>query len=778
MRSAAVALLLLATRVFAAGRELAPAPLVAAPHVRSRPFVAEAGGRFLTVWFEDRGFNVGTPILGALTGGNGTPVGTTFPLPALDPWSASAFEVVGTGDSFAIIQTSARTVTRLVDVSLDGRVLGTRTLALPPHDGLRAAWNGTHFLVALTEQGEPAAAMLLSRSGEVVQSGITLLGTVVREVVAAKDSFVVLTSNGGKAYLNAVAENGGVRMETLDGASPQMTGAALPNGNVLLAWAQSNDPRILETRVWQNGTLGAVRTAHSGTARVHPLHIVAGSTGHLIAFVHGVGGASVLATVPVRNDGTPRAVMTATAIIADADSSGSASNEDGLFIAFHAQGRILGASIERTGFVHAPSVLTVQPADQYRPILATDGASRVAAWTETTASGTRVRTAHIAPGLAVERIHEVLPAGRLASEDLAWNGSEYLAVVWTSAGLHALRIAANGAPAAGPLAQLTSLTPDDAAAVWAGDRWAVAWSHAGTIHFATVGADGTVSVPHDLRMAHPIRGLSLAFGSSDLHLTWIEARPLVGWGPVGTHVFTMRVGLDGTPMTAPVAIPAWQPMAIASAANADALLVLIDESGRTTVTSLGASGTASTRTLFDWRGQSDIAWTGTDFVAAIRSHGSQWYVSVFHLDEDGALTTPPRGTTTLPAQHTGPPSVAGTPLDTVVALQEIGTSSPRAVLYAEDEMALLPDRPPAPRNLRLEDNSAGTHDLVWDDVAEYYLIERIDAEGRVFTAYLAPEARWESARGTVRIRSFENGVPSASTVWFALQPRSRGTRRH
>jgi hypothetical protein len=793
-----IALLLLASlNALAAGRELAPPPVIAADPVTSRTCVAEAGGRFLTVWFESRGSLVDTALMGILTDGRGARIGPPFFIGAFKTWSSQAFDLVGTGDSFAVFQTSENGITRIIDIGLDGRVLRTRTLNLGPHVALRAAWDGTRFLAVMTRietNTRLHSAALLSREGEVLKSGVPIQGTeIVREVVATPTRFLVLTADTRTFTAHDVTADGNVReMRIGKGGAQSVTAAALANGDVLIAWSSLSTWCTLRVSRWSNGMVSTEQTPYSGKDRVVPLRILRGAGRHLVAFVEREDKEHVLSTLFVGDDGTARSGVTKSGVSVVDDAFDAAASGTGLFVGYLSPRRnegVFGVAVEPNGTVLAPTVLTLYPAGQHPPLLAAGGGSVLAAWTETTGSGTRIRAATLDTTLLPESDREVLPNGTLTGTDLPWNGSEYLALAQTPAGLVATRLAADGSPSAVPPALLWP-DPEHVAVVWAGDRWVVVWSVGPWIWLATVTGNGAVSEPREFRLNSPpapptwskaIRGLSLAFDGTHLHLTWIEARPLAGWGPVGTDVFTTRISAEGTLLDeSAAAIPVgWLPQSVSSAANGDTLLVLVDELGRTTVSAIGKSRAVSTRTLFDWQAQSDIAWDGREFVAALRARGERWYISVFRLMRDGSPAAAPRGTMTLGAQDSGRVSVAATPMEAVLGLQETTPEGgPRAVVYSDREMPRLPDPPPPPRNVRLVHSAAGGYDVVWDDTAERYLVEQRAADGSVRVVALTSEPRLGYARGYVRIRAFDAGVPSASSDWIYSeeQPRRRAVR--
>jgi hypothetical protein len=775
--------LLFAANALAAGRAIAPSPLIAA-NAGGSPAVAEAGGRFLTAWVESAEID-SQRVMGALTDGRGARIGPPFFIAEV-PQHAWRVDVAGTGDSFALFAPNSQGVTQMIDIALNGRVLRTRVLDFEKHALLRVWWNGKQFFIAASNVDTPGFSALLSRDGEVLHDGVAINGELVEEVLARPDGFLVFTNGDTTSAAHLLAEDGSITTTTpLDYWANQIHAATLPNGDVLIVWVSPGCPDYgLLTSVWRNGAISTQKIPHGRFMR--PLRVMP-RTGdrHLVAFEERIDDRDVLGTMFVGSDGMPQSELSIAEGVAfnQFTQHDSASNGARFFFAYRERG-LFGVAIERDGTLRTPVALSVEPAEQSPPLIRAAGGRMLAVWHEADEDGPRIRAAAIGPSLETQSDHEILPGGIVDMnrahqlgfgevQRLAGNGSEALAVIRPRHGLIAQRIRADGSPD-GPAIELWPDTPTNFAVAWAGDRWAVVWTRDLYLWIATVTSDGVASPYRMIQRNTPpvdpivrihVGDVALAFDGSDLHVTWIESHDYVD-----SMIFTTRVSTDGVPRDEHALRIHGGASSIATTASDDTLLVLIDEYWRTTAAAIDRSRVVTSQRIYDWPARSDVTWDGSAFIAALRPAGKRWYALALRLGKD-ARVLDSRGIATLAPRSSNVLSVAAAPeFGVVLGMQASDPlTDARAVLYTEDDLSPLPPPPLPPTNLRRT-----WYALEWDDTAEAYAVERLNDDGSIQTIATTTEPRLLYPPERVRVRAFDGGVVSAPTDWIA--PRRRPSR--
>jgi hypothetical protein len=773
--SAVLTLAILAPMALGAGRDVAPRPPIANP-TGSPAVVAAAGGRFLSAWLEPGGM-APSRIMAVLSDGRGAPLGPAFLVAELPQITTTTrmLDAAGTGDSFAVFWNDDSGLTHMIDVALDGRVLETRELALSPHGAPHVAWNGRWFLLTGRERTFPGEhiAAVFARNGA-VQTETRLTGRRrVLDILPTPERFLVFTAtNEGPAEAFGVDDRGGVTRSQVGTYWVHLHSAVLGNGNALLV---SSGSRLIAKAFLPDGTVTPFQVLDPQASRV--LFVLPGMQRHLVGYSRDDGDRTALFTIFVDDDGKPLTeavntgvVLPANASVDDFDGAGTAAR---YFTAYRAPG-ITGIAVDRNGLTFPPAALSIEPADQSLLFLGSGNGALLAAWQQTGSGGKAIRA-----GIVGGTDHEVFANATLA--DVAWSGSEFLAVLLPRYGLVAVRMHADGSPVAAPPIQLWSDTPALVAATWAGDRYAVVWSRDHFLYYATVTPDGIASSMRPLVRTSPVtdpivqivvREVALAFDGDDLHVTWIEHRDDTGT----SAVYTTRIDRDGDARdTRALALPSSQPVRLATAAVDGTLLVLVDEVTHTTVHTIDATRAVASRTLYDWPANSDVAWDGMNFVAALRAHGIRWCAHVFRLGRDGS-TIGARGIVTLPPQNDAAVSIAAVAgFDAALGVEERDSHrGTRAVVYDEDELAPLPS-PAPPLNVRRIPGG-----IAWDDVGEAWLVEKVSDGGRIVAVSvdLTGVPRLLTG-GTVRVRALVDGVPSASSEWIDLDPplRRRSVRR-
>ena len=700
-----LSLLLLAPVAFAAGRELAPRPLIPQSESFENLGVASAGGRFLTVWQQDAAN--GAAIYGRIADENGrsmTPLPFVIAETTRRP-GVSDVDVAGAGDSFAVFYTDATKTVHMADVSLDGLVVGRRELDLPPTLHMNVAWDGERFLAAMIIDFftlDRVRATFLERDGTVTGNVIPLdPRTTITHTAATGEGFIVFTS-GRDHFAYVIAEDDSVTQVIAGDPASRIVSAPIGGGRLLVVYTMPDGH--VRAAIWQHGAkVSEQEVVLDGTFTAAGL--LPGDGRHLLVYQ----ASEALFALHIDDVGTPLSdpllVQSAPVLrVADGASNGNT------VVVPHQHGHstpvIASVSLRADGSIAASETLSMHPAPQSHVVVGAGGGSMLAVWNEANANTyeTRIRTATINRDFEPQNVRELVPTGSLAVRKIAWNGTEYL-IVYHGADaeeLFAARLEYDGKPVGEPT--LLGRASDPRAAVtWAGDRWAVAWVSAygeGTVHYRTLSRGGFASPPRELDVTQALAfDVALAFDGRNVHLGWVQiAGPwYIEPPPQGHAVFTTRLRRTGHLLDAvPLAIPAESPRVLAMACNGEQLIVVVDESERTRLHVVPTEGRqmVSTRTLFDAPSNSDVTWDGWDFVAALAesAYGGRSFLRVWRLGDDGSEMEGPRITPTL-ARKDRKVSVAASPsYAAVVGMQESDAAlGERAVIYAEREMYHVPD---------------------------------------------------------------------------------------
>ena len=190
-------LLLIATSAFAAGRELAPRPLIPASESFENLGVASSAGRFLTVWQQDSAN--GLAIYGRIADEDGQTM-TPFPFLIAETTRAgvSDLDVVGADHSFAVFYTDEAKAVHMANVTLDAFVVGTRMLDLPRAAHMSVAWDGERFLAAVFRHdfsGDRVFATFLERDGTITGSAMQTSRMSPPPPAASSSSPAVVTTS-------------------------------------------------------------------------------------------------------------------------------------------------------------------------------------------------------------------------------------------------------------------------------------------------------------------------------------------------------------------------------------------------------------------------------------------------------------------------------------------------------------------------------------------------------------------------------------------------------
>jgi hypothetical protein len=710
----------------AAGRELAPREYGPTPYRTFNPLIAHTGGKFLTVWMESRGL-LGSHVVGALSDASGQPLGPSFTIVREAP---ASMDLVSTGDAFVLFQ-HKRGALEMIELDLDGRVTRSRTINVPELIS-SVAWNGTRFLAVNGNNTITADAqgILLSREGEIVRRRISIAGafSTPHEIVVDGGDFIVLTAARDGLFADRITSEGAVTrtlIEEFGGFAPtyygpvRAIGAAADSG-LLLLWVSGIGPRGYEVRstiLRDDGTIGAVHRVAATEAAVlpHALSAMRAGDGYVVTFTeprYGELGEALLQVTALTLDETGATIAAHDPVLIGYGVPAAAAGAGVTVIAhtpslFQRQ-RILHRTVDASGTIGDPVVVSVARARQLQPALGAGAGQFLAAFTEI---GDTARQRTVAIDAAGEPLrNQFLGEGGVAAKDLSWNGSAYLAIIQRGATLLAQRLTAGGEPFGPP----SELHTDEgysfdmkASVVWSVDRWVVAWiaRDGDQAFFATVSPAGIVADKRELVRTAPDRyfvDVALAAGGPRVLVSWIDANVNEIYFVNGV-AFAQRFRRDGREIdAAPVRVATGT--SYLSATAGDEFVVVTDAPAQTLMTKLDANGPAlavlATRSLPP--SLSDITWDGGEYVVASRGLPDfPRHLVVSRFDEQLEPTQAPRGVIVLQPDEHAQPSVAAAAGEVLVAIQEADAEEgARAVVYRESELSALPWPPPRKRSVR------------------------------------------------------------------------------
>lgn len=790
---AATLLALLVPSAFAAGRELAPRPLIPTSGSFDSLSVASAGDLFLSVWRERHPRS--ETIFGMLSDATGRRLSPAAFL-LVESAQVRTIHLTGTGDSFAMFWTDDAKIVHLTNIDLDGGVIDTRATALPSAERLSVAWDGERFLAVLfrpTGYREGVVAALLDRDGTVVRGAIALgadSATTATHIAVTDDGFIIFTGSRSTFFAHLFSDDGTVTQ--LIAGDPAAHIVSTPIGDDRLLVVSSMTDGQLRAAVWKDGGKVSETTVTVNRAGIAPIQLMRGEGRHLLAFAIVLNGKNTISAMHLDDEGRPASEPVAANEIDGALPPPGASNGGVVFVPHQATSSspIASVTFDRHATIGATEALSIHPAAQSHVLLGAGGGSMVAVWNEQTGDGSRIRSAVIGRDFEPHNVCELAPDGVLRTRKLAWNGTEHLIVYQTRDGrLLVARLTHDGMPIGEPVVISEATTPVSTAAVtWAGDRWAVVWisPYAEVMRYATVSRGGIASLPRELQPTSDIFvDVALTFDGSRVHLAWVaEFRPGAPRVPQGSHVFTTRLRPDGRIVDeTPLAIPVLGPRHVSMATNGSEVALLVNNHWRTDVHVISPTRQIlSTRTLLEWRTEGEVTWDGYELVAAAGYRGARSYAITWRLGDDGTGTDSPRGTATIDSSSV---SVAASPgYSAVLGMTEWDAATgARAVLYAERVLPRLPDPPPPPANVRARAIDVQRIELTWDPPAggaEIYEVEEQRTNGFVGRGPLIDAATrgLRSYAVAMRIRSFRDGVPSAWSEWAMAEslPRRRAAR--
>jgi hypothetical protein len=726
-------LLAIASTVLAAGRELAPRQLGESAYRQSFPAIASNGGRFLTLWREERR-DFGVQIMGSLSDANGRRISpeSFVVVPNANPtW----MQLVPVGDGYTLFWYHSPEITHMVDLDANGRVLASRRLDVPYHIRRDIVWDGTHFLMAFRHAAavfNKAEAVIFTRQGEIVRRGIAIDNDLysVDAILSGGKFFVVTTSHHGLTTYR-IEGDGSVESSVVVSryaGSPYQTIHPLAidrgDGSVLLAWSAGDTLRseLLTAVVSASGEITEPRLVAARDAKssvIIPLLLARGTDRYVLTFMEQVVKNSVVDTV------LSALTLDAAGVILDPPAEpvsigvwmpALASNGNVTAVAYTPETYLLQRLEQRVidarGRISEPEVHSIALSRQIQPVLGAGGGRYVAAFEEQS-DKSRIRLASL-DAFGEPESNRSIGDGLLPEGDLVWNGTEYLFAYYSDSAIRGVRLDAFGQPIdVTPLniggANAANLDID---VTWAGDKWIVVWNDPYKAWLSTISRGGDVRQRGELKLDAPLPehftrtlgDITIAADGTRLLVAWTERQyppcmmPICGSGP--ETAFVKRFQHEGAPSTRAIQIDTGVNHLVL-ASSGEEYVLLTDTHAGTKVLVIDddyAMTFLATRTFP--AGLSDIIWDGEEYVMAQR-YRFLWphHLVITRFDRDLEETAPPRGIQTLRSDEHVPPSIASAiPGDAVVAIAEgDAVTGSRAVVYAERDMPLLPGPPPRRR---------------------------------------------------------------------------------
>ncbi|MFP5246139.1 MAG: hypothetical protein ACLGH0_05550, partial [Thermoanaerobaculia bacterium] len=503
--------------------------------------------------------------------------------------------------------------------------------------------------------------------------------------------FAYRVTSTGNMTARVVEPVAGTNAASIRPYSPVST--TMPNGDAIVVWASGNAQRteLKSAILTQQGLVSKPRVLATFTDPVTPLHLMrAGSDSYVLSCVSAPieNGRNAIITATFHADGAPAQLIDQAAEVSGMMNVAAASNGNVTYIAYPQPsswpGPVMGVTVVADGVAREAEVLSISRTRQMQPALAAAAGRMLAAWSDVAGTAAYVRTASLAPDGEPLQNSVVAPAYVAASE-LAWNGSEYLAIATRGTELLATRMTFEGAPIAEPILLGTHTNSwyfPFASVTWSGDRWLVLWETMTGLQFTTVSRTGVAAAPRPLTLTAPrpeewsfyTWSATLASNGTQTLLVWSEEQmppcyfPPCSGGPIRT--FASRIDVDGTQLDAtPLDLDSAYNHSIAT--SGEEFMIL----GDTTATAVDASASAlrilGTRNIFDWGAATDVTWDGSTYAVALRYFGAKWRLAVAHLDRNANAVGALRGLETLPPDLNESPSIATiVPSAAVIAVQE------------------------------------------------------------------------------------------------------------
>lgn len=803
-------LLSLSLSLFAAGRDLGPRAIAPTAYMTQLPSVAaNANGRFLTVWVESMGV-LGTHIKGAFSDASGRRISATA-FTVVPNVQTQWLRVAASGNSFAVFWFDNGTA-RMATLDAEGRATNVRALPIPVNSWTEVAGNGSHFLMVTKVAAFQTQAIFLDHDGSIVRrEDVDPFATEFR-VLPQGNTFVVVLSNPRLSIYRITATDGITTAHQVEGTVPPGTMsrpldvvAARTENGTLVVWSYGvfgpSTSDLHSVLMRDDGSLTNVHIVTRQLGILTPHALMRDGSGALLAFTHQTDAHAVATIRTMRLDANGAMTGSETDGPDIRTQPGAATNGNVILLAGSSGvqfiPRVSAVVIGTDGTPRDPEMLSLAFARQHQPILGSGNNRFLAMWSEHEGDAAYLRSTLLdRDGTPSQR--PTAAASFLATRDLAFNGSEYLAVHRSGDKLLVTRIDANGAAIdAQPIVleaphSSTIWWEKPIAVAWTGAHWMVLWPNEHQIMVSFVSSNGVATTPRALGIEQQrpplpdgqyrrMTDVAVAYDGARALLVWNEQQYEICYFPIcgdlGTFTFATHLSADGAVLETPIELPSADRPSVATSGRE----FVVVSGTKATVVRNNRLAIITTGTLPGIHGTSDVAFDGRDYLVAVRYQVANWYLRVHRIDAELRGTV--EGIQTLAPDRFDPPSIAALPSrEVLIAIQE-GTpeTGARATVYREDELHALPAPPKPPANVRITREGL-LYVYTWDapdDPVEQYFIEEVTPEGIVWRAGPAgPDVRQvKSPYRDVRIRARNAGGESAPAPEEPIPSRRRAVGR-
>ena len=718
MRNAALSLLalFLSTICLAAGHEVTTPILGPSPLEASSPVVASNGETFVTVWVRQG------QLFGSIADRTGQRTNQSdISIMPIAP--SSSFQLTAVGRDYVLYWADAAG-SHLAELAANAHPTKmTALIAIPRLERVSMASDGSEILiVGSTGNVFPPArvvAYLINRDGALMRGPIDIAGFANVRARWSGNEFLIASAEPTGVLLWRVTHDQSTRQQISSASGlftdpmPVSAAAASSGNETVVIWSESADSVTPFHTVWSAviGDDGHIVRQQISSSTAGTANIIWNGEAYVATIASSVFrlGRNAMELEPPTDTGRNLSQIASIGDVVYAVGN-NGFDPNATVTVLHTSSTIHDMRLE---------FLSITPASQQEPAIASDGVDFVTTFREQTATTTAVIAAPVArfAVTSVDQPVRIAETTAYVESAIAHGNSVYL-VTWADAtGVYARRITNQGALLdTEPMRIAANQYPQPLAIAWNGNAFLVAWIGTGGVVAATVSEDGQASPVH--RIAPE--------GSMEPRIAWNGRVFLVIYGvqqpcyfeciPQRLATYGVRVAADGTPIdTNPAAIdlpPNSYSVGAANArvaSNGSDFLVALDKPAGAAVVNVKTNGASISvgqpKSIFKWFYfvLNDIAWDGHDYVLASRYSISptKTWMSLTHVSPAGETLS--RGVTaTTKMIDAAPPAIASNSLgdSAVVIAEPIGDPAvPRVRAYFDRDFPPAPALPAPPTNV-------------------------------------------------------------------------------
>jgi hypothetical protein len=790
--------LFLATLASGAGREVTTPDLVPAAYPMTGALTAFNGTRFLTVW-KVTVAGSGSYLWATLSEPGGARAGAPILLEANGSFAPQ--QLVAIGSDFALVGAEGSSLVVMHIAASGARLAPPATIATDAAQLVSAASDGTRVLIDYRTTSGAIRSGIYDRASGSFTYGADIATNGSFRAGAGSSGFFTLTWSGPPALQHP---GGGTLTADVHGVINAAAASETSNGTMIVAASASEFKSTL--------IRGGVTTQHTLPMAPYrsisaPMLLLKSSAGYVVVFsaVRISGGSVVAEVAALRLDNEGNAIEGAPARIA-----GSAASPAALADASIAGNTAFIVATERapngtrvtsttfdgaSGNVGTPNVVSLMPARQYDPAIASDGASFTTVFGESSADASLLRANSAT-------VDETDADSRPA---IAIGGGLSLLVWQEGQQIFAKRVSASGTVLdANPITVHSGTAAKQPDVAWNGSSFLAVWSETNGIFGATISTSGTVGAAQRITPDtsadadyHTHTMPRLAWNGSSYLLVWTDTLFTLCFNN-GCRTIdrsrAMRVAADGAPrevIAEPLAVNAPRSSV---ASNGRDFLVLANGADLLGITVHG-DGTLradAPLAIFRWFANvyGDVAWNGSEYLVTWRYSDGQTprlaFARVTSTVRDQAAVTVGAQDDRVTAPRIATNAAGQAQIATYETRQAGGPT--RVTLYTPDELAPLPARPAAPKLTGVVALATNTYSIQWSGTpdASGYIVETRDNYGFYYIIATAPAGATSVTgevfnRAAVRVRGWNAGGlsdPSNELSQTGTPPSRRRSAAH